>query len=478
MNCLNLVIPMFKLHDYQHRLVNEARQEIAKGNKGVLIQSPPGSGKSVVIADVIKKTTEKGGHVLFLVHRKELSEQITQTLQAHEVDLWKVTIMTIGKAVNRLNKIPYPSIIVTDETHHSRAATYMQIYEYFNKAVLLGFTATPYRMNGKGFTDIYTAAVYGETVDWLIQNNNLAPFKYYGVNLADEHLLKKSSTGDYTKKSIDNAVDKAIYGDVVQHYKKLAEGRRAILYAHSVEASEQIADEFKHHGIKAVHADAKTPKAQRENIMQAFRNGEIQVLCNVDLISEGFDVPDCSCVIQMRPTASLVLFMQQSMRSMRYQPNKEAIIIDHVGNFTRHGLPNTEHNWGEHFAGTAKNKRSSKVSDDLQMTDCPECFGVFEGKHDNCPLCGFELQTEEQKELERIDAELVEIDQSFSVDYTLVNYAKKDISDLETLDDYYLFAVATNKKPAWIKFAYEPFKQLSWPQFYQKLNPIKQKYNY
>ena len=212
--------------------------------------------------------------------------------------------------------------------------------------------------------------------------------------------------------------------------------------------------------------------------MQAFRNGEIQVLCNVDLISEGFDVPDCSCVIQMRPTASLVLFMQQSMRSMRYQPNKEAIIIDHVGNFTRHGLPNTEHNWSEHFAGTAKNKRSSKVSDDLQMTDCPECFGVFEGKHDKCPLCGFELQTEEQKELERIDAELVEIDQSFSVDYTLVNYAKKDISDLETLDDYYLFAVATNKKPAWIKFAYEPFKQLSWPQFYQKLNPIKQKYNY
>lgn len=469
---------MFQLHDYQNRLVNEARQEIAKGHKGVLIQSPPGSGKSVVIADVIKKTTEKGGHALFLVHRKELSEQITATLLQHDVDLWKVTIMTVGKAANRLNQIPYPTIIVTDETHHSRAATYMKIYDHFDKSVLLGFTATPYRMNGKGFTDIYTTAVYGETVEWLIENNNLAPFKYYGVNLADENLLKKSSTGDYTKQSIDNAVDKAIYGDVVQHYQKLANGRKTILYAHSVEASERIAEEFKHHGIEAVHADAKTPKSARERIMYDFKNGDIQVLCNVDLISEGFDVPDCSCVIQMRPTASLVLFMQQSMRSMRYQPNKQAIIIDHVGNFTRHGLPNTEHSWDDHFNGTAKNKKSNKMNDDLQMTDCPECFGVVEGKPEFCPLCGYEFQTEELKDLDKIDTELVEIDQSFKVDYTLINYAKKDKKELVTLDDYYLYAKAKNFKDSWIKFQMPELKGMNWPKFYQQLKPIKQKYNY
>lgn len=468
---------MFQLHDYQHRLVNEARQEIAKGNKGVLIQSPPGSGKSVIIAEIIKKTTDKGGTVLFLVHRKELADQIANTLQLHNVDCSKVTIMTVVKARNKMHLMNRPTLIVTDETHHSRAKTYTEIYEHFSKSVRLGFTATPYRMNGKGFTDIYDSAIYGETVEDLIKNNKLAPFKYYGVNLTDEKLLKKASTGDYTKKSIDSAVDKAIYGDVVQHYQKLANGRKTILYAHSVEASERIAEEFKHHGITAVHADAKTPKKKREHIMQAFRQGEIQVLCNVDLISEGFDVPDCSCVIQMRPTASLVLFMQQSMRSMRYQPNKQAIIIDHVGNFTRHGLPNTLHNWSEHFEGTAK-KKKSKASDDFPIKECGECFGIFEGNHERCPLCGAQIIIAEQVELDRVDTELVEINQAFTVDYTLVNYKKKDITDLNTLEDYYLFAIAHNKKPAWIKYAYEPVKHLSWPRFFQQLKPIKQKYNY
>lgn len=467
---------MFQLHDYQIRLVNEARQKIASGNKGVLIQSPPGSGKSVVIADIIKKTTDKDGHVLFLVHRKELAEQITQTLQKHDVNMFDVTILTVGKARNRLNLLKEPTIIITDETHHSRAKTYLEIYNHFPDSVRLGFTATPYRMNGRGFTDIYDTAVYGESVDWLIENKNLAPFKYYGVNLADESLLKKSSTGDYTKASIDSAVDKAIYGDVVSHYQKLANGRRTILYAHSVESSVQMAEEFNQNSITAVHADAKTPKREREQIMQGFRDGTIQVLCNVDLVSEGYDVPDCSCVIQMRPTASLVLFMQQSMRSMRYQPNKQAIIIDHVGNFSRHGLPNTDHNWTEYFQGISKKKK--KKSDDLQMTDCPSCYAVIEGSPAQCPFCEHIFEVEIRDDLEKVDTELVEIDQDFKVDYTLINYAKKNKDELETLEDFYLFAKARNYKDSWIKFQVAELKEVSWPKFYMALKPIKQKYNY
>lgn len=468
---------MFQLHDYQERLVKEARQEIVKGNKGVLIQSPPGSGKSVIIAEIIKRATDKGGTVLFLVHRKELAEQIAKTLQKHGVDIFKVKILTVVKARNKMHLMQTPNLIVTDETHHSRAKTYTEIYEHFSDSVRLGFTATPYRMNGKGFTDIYDSAVYGETVPDLIKKNNLAPFKYYSVNLTDQDALKKSSTGDYTKKSIDSAVDKAIYGDVVDHYKKLADGRRTILYAHSVDASESAAEEFNQHGITAVHADAKTPKVKREGIMRDFRNGEIQVLCNVDLISEGFDVPDCSCVIQMRPTASLVLFMQQSMRSMRYQPGKQAIIIDHVGNYTRHGLPNTEHNWAEHFEGTSK-KKKRRSDNDLIMKDCLNCFGVFEGNPDTCPHCGYAVKTEEQKNLEKRTAELVEIDQSFTVDYTLINYSKKDKSELQTLEDYYLYAKAKNFKESWIKFQMPEYKSASFPKFYSDLKSIKQKYNY
>ena len=126
---------------------------------------------------------------------------------------------------------------------------------------------------------------------------------------------------------------------------------KTILYAHSVEASKNIAEQFRNAGIYAEHADAKTSAVKRNEIMMNFKSGIIKVLCNVDLISEGFDVPDCTCVILARPTDSLVLFMQQAMRSMRYQPNKKALIIDHVGNYARHGLPDTPHDWNKYFKG-------------------------------------------------------------------------------------------------------------------------------
>lgn len=135
----------FKLYDYQQELVDGARDEIKKGAKGVLIQSAPGSGKSVVIAEIIKKTTDNGKPVLFIVHVAELAAQIKHTLKSHDVDMYYVDILTVGKARNRLNRIREPAIIVTDETHHSKAKTYTEIYEHFDKSIRLGFTATPWR---------------------------------------------------------------------------------------------------------------------------------------------------------------------------------------------------------------------------------------------------------------------------------------------------------------------------------------------
>lgn len=468
---------MYKLHDYQTELVNLARDELAGGSKGVLIQSPPGSGKSVVIAEIVKKATEKGGHVLFLVHRKELTEQIKESLIKHEVDVSRVSILTVIKARNRLRDMPNPAIIVTDETHHSRAKTYTDIYEYFPQSVRLGFTATPWRMNGKGFTDIYDSAVYGQQVQALISDEKLADYDYYSINITDEKSLKKSSTGDYTKQSIDDAIDKAIYGDVVKHYTEIANGRKTILYAHSVEASKEIAEEFNAAGITAVHADAKTPKRERNRIMQDFRSGHIKILCNVDLISEGFDVPDCNCVIQMRPTASLVLYIQQAMRSMRHQPGKRAVIIDHVGNYVKHGLPRQDRDWASHFKGESKKKRKNDIDDSLPIKECLTCFAVIEGNHSICPHCGSGFEVKEN-ELEKKEATLTKIDETFKTDYTLVDYATKDLSELKSVEDYYLFAIATNKKINWIKFQHPDLKQMNWPDFHQTLKPIKQKYNY
>ena len=149
------------------------------------------------------------------------------------------------------------------------------------------------------------------------------------------------------------AENKTIYGDMIRHYMQLAPGEKAICYCHSVEASMDAAREFRDHGISAVHIDAKTPAFERKQIINDFRAGKVQILTNVDIIGEGFDVPDCSTVILLRPTRSLSLYIQQCMRSMRYQPGKTAKIIDHVGNVHWHGLPDQERVWGL----AAKNQR-------------------------------------------------------------------------------------------------------------------------
>ena len=467
----------FKLYDYQENLVDQARHILLK-KSGVLIQSPPGSGKSVMIAEVVKNAVNKGSHILFIVHRKELSHQIKNTLTKHGVDLSHVNILSEKRAKNIMHKLTPPKIIVTDETHHSRAKTYKDIYDYFPNALRVGFTATPWRANSKGFTDIYDEMVKGPSVEWLIKNNKLADYEYKSVVLADESKLKKSSTGDYTKKSMDNAIPKAIYGNIVENYKKFANGQKTILYAHSVETSKDIAEQFRNAGINAEHADAKTSANERDRIMSDFKNGTIKVLCNVDLISEGFDVPDCTCVILARPTDSLVLFMQQAMRSMRYQSNKKALIIDHVGNYARHGLPDTPHDWERYFKGS-QSKRKKKQNDAPALAECTECFTVFESKLKRCPNCGHELELEEQKGLEQKHAELTDI-KPFKVDYTLQKYSKhnKQLSELETLEDYYLYAKANRYKETWIKFKYPPYRNVSYPQFYADLKPIKQNYNY
>lgn len=468
----------YQLFDYQNELVDKARHLLLE-HQGVLIQSPPGSGKSIMIAEVVKKAVEKGGHILFIVHRKELIMQITATLNKHDVDLNHVDILSEKRAVNILDELTKPTIILTDETHHSRAKTYTDIYEHFPKALRLGFTATPWRSSGKGFTDIYNEMVEGPSVEWLIENNRLADYDYKSIVMADTTKLKKSSRGDYTKKSMDEAIPKAIYGDIVGNYKKYAKGQKTILYAHSVEASKDIALEFQVQGINAIHADSQTKNAEREQIMQDFRNGTIKVLCNVDLISEGFDVPDCTCVILARPTDSLVLFMQQAMRSMRYQPNKKALIIDHVGNYARHGLPDTKHNWKKYFKGFKK-KKGKQEDNDIGLKTCDECFAVYDNSLPACPECGHENETEVIKAgLERINAELTDI-KPFKVDYTLKRYSKDNVSqsDLETLEDYYLYAKANNYKETWIKFNYPKCSRMNFPQFYAEIKPLKEKYKH
>lgn len=424
---------MYKLHPYQQELVNKARQKLAQGNKSVLIVSPAGSGKSVVISEIARLTQERGGHVMFTVHRKELVEQITGSFKNNGVDISKCTIMTVGRIAHRLQTIPKPNLIICDESHHSLAKTYKKIYDYYSDVPRLGFTASPWRLSGKGLGDVYDTMVEGPTVEWLIKNHFLAPFKYKSVTLIDAKQLKKSSSGDYTSASISDAIGNTIFGDVVKNYRKFSDGKQAIVYAHSVEYSQQVAEQFKLAGISATHVDSKTSESKREQIMNSFKKGEITIICNVDLIGEGFNVPDCGTVILMRPTQSLVVDIQQSMRGMRYRPGKVSTIIDMVGNYTRFGLPDQPREWSlEDW------KEQSKV----RISTCEFCYATFntsdwvdvvdeEGrKRRKCPECGELAVLEEKdpnrsKELDK-SVELIDINSNTIQALKLMDFASRN----------------------------------------------------
>ena len=293
---------MFKLYDYQQKIVDETRKKLSQGNKGVLIVSPPGSGKSVVIGEIARLATLKGRQVLFTVHRQELVDQITNTFKKMGVDQDYATVMTVGRLKNRLDKLDKPDLIIVDESQHSRAKTYIEILGYWKGVPRLGFSGSPWRMNGQGFDDIYPAMIEGPSVKWLINNYHLAPFTYYAPQTLEGF---KKRNGEYDKKSIDEVLGSKIFGDAVSSYLRNANGKQAILYAHSVEYAKRYAAAFIEAGVNAASVDGKTPKAERDQIINDFRSGKLKVLCNNDLISEGFDVPNCEVVIMCRPTASL-----------------------------------------------------------------------------------------------------------------------------------------------------------------------------
>ena len=402
------------LRDYQNELLDKTRAAYREGYHAPCIVAPCGAGKSVITAEMAKCATEKGNRVLFLVHRQELCEQIFNTFVKWGVNMHLCQIGMVQTICRRLSKIAKPSLIITDENHHSLAGSYRKIYDYWPDVQRVGVTATPIRLNGGGLGDVNNVLILGPSVKQLISWGNLSPFKYYAPRVIDTSKLRIKH-GDYVQADIEEAFNKnAVYGDVIAHYQKLSDGLQAICYCASIEQSKKMAFEFSKAGINARHLDGDTPKEVRNSVVQQFREGIVKILCNVDLISEGFDVPDCNTAILLRPTQSLSLYIQQAMRCMRYKPGKTAIIIDHVGNVNRFGMPDVDRSWDL----TPKKKGSKKKVEEIPIRQCLECFAVFRAEDKVCPSCGWKPEKQVREVEEMKNEELVEVEsQPFYLDF-------------------------------------------------------------
>ena len=393
------------LRDYQEELLNGIKQSMIAGNHSIIVQSPPRSGKTVVMAHIAKSATDKNNKVLFFSHRKEINEQVYKTFENNEVNMDLVTIGGVQSLVRKLDKLDEPTIILIDEAHHSKASSYKKIIDYFPNAYKLLFTGTPVRLDGSGFDDIAEDIILGKSVKWLQEHGRIAPFKYYAPQLIDVAGLKKRA-GEFTKQSVDDTMKTVIYGDVIKHYEKLAKGKQAIVYTHSVEASENVSKAFNDAGYVSIAVSGKTPKEERETAMRAFRNGDLKIMVNCELFTEGIDLPNVDVCIMLRPTQSLSLYLQFAMRALNPREGKTAIIIDHVGNVERFGLPNQDREWS--LQGIVKKKQTAKIGEPTVRV-CEMCFATFWSSERTCPECGYENEpTKQEIELIR-EAELKEI---------------------------------------------------------------------
>lgn len=409
---------MFKLRQYQELLIDGARIEFQNGKKRTCIVSPCGSGKTVIMAWMSSQAKLKGNNVLFAVHRQELIDQSSETFQALGIShgiiaagtpmniAEKIQIASIQSVIRRIDKINAPQIIILDEAHHATASTWRKLLKTYPEAFVIGLTATPARMGGQGLGDIFESLIMGPSVKELIEWGNLSPYRYYSPPVAVDFSDLHVKYGDYVQSEVALCMDKSeIIGDLIAQYKKLAPCARAVCYCASIEHSQHTADMFRLAGIPALHIDGETKDIVRKAAINDFKVGKIKILCNVDLISEGFDVPAMEAVILARPTQSLTLYIQQAMRAMRIDksnPDKVAIIIDHVGNVYRHGLPDEDREW------TLESKKKKKVIREISLKQCPKCFGAHRPQA-VCPYCQHVYQVAEKAEIDERAGELAEI---------------------------------------------------------------------
>lgn len=274
------------LRNYQNQLVSDIRSAINKGKHSVCAVLGCGGGKSVIIGEIARLTTTNERQVLFLVHRKELCSQITNTFIASGVDMKHCEVMMVQTACRRLAKLKPPKLIIVDEAHHILSQSYMSILQYFPEAIVVGFTATPARMNEGGLGAAFQELILSVSTEWLIENHFLAPYKYYGVQLADTSKLH-TKNGDFDKAEVEELMNKsAIFGSAVENWQKLAQGKKTIIYCSSIEISKSVVEAYNEAGINAAHLDGTTPQGKRAATVAAFRRGEILVLSNVDLFGE------------------------------------------------------------------------------------------------------------------------------------------------------------------------------------------------
>ena len=386
-----------KLFDYQEDM-KERIEKALRLHRSVMAQMPTGTGKTYLLTAVIDSFVSNNPmeKVWIVAHRRELVSQIDETVRKFHSysasntssllsSVKAVSIQWLSKHYDEIEE--EPGMIVIDEAHHALAKTYKEMWERFPNAMFLGLTATPCRLNGKGFTDLFDVLVQSWSVPEFISKGRLATYDFVSIKTDGvtqrliDSLQKRGADGDYQNKEMDMLLNKK--PSIERLYQSLEEygkDRKGIVYAINISHAQKITKLYQEHGVRAIAIDSKTPATERQQDIEAFKKGDIQVLVNVDIFSEGFDCPDVEFVQLARPTLSLAKYLQMVGRGLRVAKGKKnCVIIDNVGLYRVFGLPSQVWNWKATFEGKLKYGRKKETSQE-------KAFFLMNGKQETVPV--------------------------------------------------------------------------------------------
>ena len=409
------------LYDYQQKAVVDIRGEIQRKNKRILLRQECGAGKTVISSYLAAQIYQRKKRLYFVVHRRELLEQASKTFRKFGIphgiiapgftpSNHNIQVASVFTLVNRLDKVPKPDMVIFDECQYAVSNTWIKCIEHFGDIISIGLSATPIRLDGKGFEDIFDVMVNGPSMKELIKKGKLCNFNYYAPPTKIDFSELTMSGNDFNPESVEKAIDKpTITGDLIQHYKELIPGKRAIGFSPTVKHCYTLSEEFRRAGINAAAIDGNDEK-NRIQAVQDFRDNKLQVLFNVNIVSEGMDIQGMDAVIDTNPTQSLARFVQRGSRCLRSDPenpDKVATILDHSSNIYTHGAIDADREWS--LKGGKKNKpKQTDEEKSIAIRQCSECYAIHPTAPE-CPACGFVYQIK-ARDYKQVDGKLVQID--------------------------------------------------------------------
>lgn len=384
---------LWGLWPHQEEAITQIENAWRDGVRSVCYQCPTGGGKTAVLRQIVDNHAHAKKVIYIIAHQRNLVNQLSREINDAGIQhgiiaagspylRYRCQVASLQTIIKRMERLPEPELIVIDEFHHAKSASYLALINRWPQALILGTTATPARLDGKPLSDVADRLILGPTMRELIDGGYLADYEYYAPQQieAPQHM----NHGDYRLDEVEALVDKkAIIGSAVEHYRRHANGLPAIASCASIAHAEHVAAGFRDAGYRAIAVHSRMAQADIEASLTGLRDGSVQIVTQCELLGEGIDIPGATVLIGLRHTASLTVYLQHVGRVLRRSNGKKhAIILDHVSNWSRHGLPDDPREW----TLEGRSKRDTVAAD---YKRCPDCFHIVAKVAKVCDFCGY-----------------------------------------------------------------------------------------